>query len=79
MPGRAAETSSRPVRHHARVPLEQGKEVKYHMKKSIIFAVVVAVMGLIGALRAGQSSKTAAASCCDGGACCDGGPCCVAK
>ena len=46
------------------------------MKKSTILAVVVAVMGLIGALRAGQTPTSAAASCCDGGACCNGGACC---
>lgn len=50
------------------------------MKKSTILAVVVAVMGLIGALRAAQpDTAPAAASCCDGGACCDGGPCCAAR
>ena len=61
------------------MPLEHGKEVKIHMKKSTILAVVVAVMGLIGALRAGQQPAPAAASCCDGGACCNGGPCCGGK
>lgn len=49
------------------------------MKKSTILAVVVAVMGLIGALRAGQKPVATASSCCDGGACCNGGPCCAAR
>ena len=49
------------------------------MKKSIILTVAIAVMGLIGALRASQQPAPAAASCCDGGACCDGGPCCGGK
>ncbi len=47
------------------------------MKKYILTATL-AVVGLLGALRAAQPAATAA-SCCDGGACCDGRACCVSK
>ena len=46
------------------------------MKKSII-AITLAILGVIGAVRAAQPAGQPAASCCNGGACCDGGPCCA--
>ena len=49
------------------------------MKKSTILAVVVAVLGCVGALCAAPRPSQAPAACCDGGACCQGGSCCAAK
>ena len=47
------------------------------MNKSTILALVVAVLGFVGVLRAAQPNQ-APAGCCDGGACCPGA-CCVGK
>ena len=42
--------------------LKHGKEVNHPMKKSIILTVVVAVLGLVGALRAAQQPSPAPAA-----------------
>ena len=49
------------------------------MKNSIILALVMAALGLVGALRAAQPHRQTPAACCGGEACCDGGACCEAK
>ena len=49
------------------------------IKKSTILAVVMAALGLVGALRAAKQPKQNPAACCDGSACCDGGACCAVK
>jgi hypothetical protein len=47
--------------------------------KTLMIAIAIAVVGLVGALRAGQAKPAATADCCDGGACCTGGACCNVK
>lgn len=51
---------------------QEGGEI--YMKKFIL-TVALAVVGLLGVLRAAQPAK-APAACCDGGACCDANVCC---